>query len=208
MLSPGGVAVFQVPSEPTVHGIIMPDSSFRAQITALDDVLTIKSGSEANVTVKIKNLSETIWPHLNGELPIRLGNHWLNEDGVLVKNDDGRASLPTDLKPGEEVQLLLTINAPIKPGQYILLLDMVQEQVAWFNSKGSKTTKILVKVENILSKIQEELPEFTFTPRMEMYVLPKEDVLHLIDQCKGSVVNVVENDNAPGWVSYTYCVTK
>ena len=43
------------------------------------------------------------------ELPLFLGNHWLDAGGVRVLvNDDGRSSLPYDLVPGEEIELLLT----------------------------------------------------------------------------------------------------
>jgi hypothetical protein len=40
----------------------------------------------------------------------------------------------------------LQITAPKQPGDYILSLDLVQEQVAWFGDKGSPTTTAKVTV--------------------------------------------------------------
>lgn len=209
VLSPGGVAVFQVPSEPAVHGSALPDSAFKAQITPLNTDITLKSCSRISIPVRIKNISNTPWPHLNGVLPIRLGNHWLSEDGIKIRNDDGRASLPADLKPEGEVELLIPVTAPSEPGKYILELDMVQESIAWFNHKGSKTARITAYVENGNYDKTGNCPEAAaFTPIMEMHVLPKERVLRLIEQCKGTTAGVIENNNAPGWIGFTYCVTK
>ncbi|MFZ5595893.1 MAG: methyltransferase domain-containing protein [Bacillota bacterium] len=211
VLSPGGTVVFQAPDRPEVQTDPLPDSAFRAEITVLEDNKTLKSGSEALLSVKIKNISDAIWPHLNGERAIRLGNHWLNEAGDVVINDDGRVPLPLSLRPGKEVNVLLPVMAPDVPGNYILELDMVQEAVAWFKNRGSKTARLSIRVESDNSEktTTEKSPgAISMTPRMEMHVLPRESVLELIDQCGGNVISVVENNNAPGWISYTYCVTK
>jgi len=38
------------------------------------------------------------------------------------------------------------ITAPKEPGEYVLEVDLVQEQVAWFRDKGSATAKTKVTV--------------------------------------------------------------
>ena len=40
----------------------------------------------------------------------------------------------------------LAITAPKEPGNYILEVDLVQEQVAWFRDKGSPTAQTKVTV--------------------------------------------------------------
>jgi len=45
------------------------------------------------------------------------------------------------------MQLKLTVNAPKKPGSYVLEVDMLQEGTAWFGTRGSPTIRIPVKVE-------------------------------------------------------------
>ena len=98
----------------------------------------------------VRNASGLPWPALgradNG-FRLFLGNHWLDAAGKPLVNDDGRASLPHDLMPGEEVELTLAVTAPPAPGEYQLELDLLQERAAWFALKGSKTLRAKVSVE-------------------------------------------------------------
>jgi hypothetical protein len=74
------------------------------------------------------------------------GNRWLNADGSLLTNMDGRYGIPANLAPGEEVEVPLGITAPKDPGEYTLEIDVVQEGVAWFSEKGSTTAKTKITV--------------------------------------------------------------
>jgi len=74
------------------------------------------------------------------------GNRWLKSDGSLLTNMDGRYGIGKDLKPGEETEVPLTVTAPKGPGDYILEVDLVQEQVSWFSEKGSPTAKTRITV--------------------------------------------------------------
>ncbi len=74
-------------------------------------------------------------------------NRWLSaEDQTVVTDMDGRYGLNRDLKPGEETEVPLAVTAPKEAGEYILDVDLVQEQVSWFHEKGSPTAKIKVSV--------------------------------------------------------------
>ena len=64
----------------------------------------------------------------------------------LLSEMDARLGISKDMKPGEELELPLLITAPIAPGEYILEVDMVHEQVSWFNEKGSPTARTKVSV--------------------------------------------------------------
>jgi len=74
-------------------------------------------------------------------------NHWLDPAGRPVTNDDGRGALPADLRPGGEAEITFAVNAPRRPGDYLLEIDMLQEGVSWFALKGSRTLRVPVKVE-------------------------------------------------------------
>ena len=98
--------------------------------------------------VRVKNVSAVTWlARERGGSPhqVSLGNHWLDSSGKTVINDDARTALLRDLKPGESVELPLTVNAPT-PGSYLLEVDMLQEGVTWFGLVGSQTVKIPVEV--------------------------------------------------------------
>ncbi len=124
--------------------------AFKAEITAIDPPVAVKANSYITARVKVKNISPVLWPSKglsNGNFSINLSYHWLDSNNTPVIFDGGRTPLPYDIGPNDEIVLNTGIQAPDKPGDYILEFDMVQEGVGWFKERGSKTQKITVKVE-------------------------------------------------------------
>lgn len=137
----------QPPAAP--KGTPLPDSAFKAVLSAVNPPATMNVGEQATLQVKLKNNSDANWPSVgdsDGKYQVKVGNHWLDQNSKPVVVNDGRTPLPADLKPGAEIELPLTITAPTKPGDYILQLDIVQENVAWSQDKGNTTFKARVKV--------------------------------------------------------------
>ena len=133
----------------------LPEAGFKAQITLANPPAKLRGGQKETIQVKIKNASDVQWYARGGEVNtnpdnrfyLAAGNRWLKAQGEqLVTNMDGRYGLPRNLKPGEEVEVPLQITAPKDPGEYILEVDLVQEQVAWFSDKGSPTAKVKIAV--------------------------------------------------------------
>ena len=127
----------------------LPEGGYDATIESLNPPSEMKTGESATLTVKVKNISGAIW-HAGGEVggryTIRLGNHWLDSSSRQMIKNDGRATLPYDLRPDAEVELLLPIKAPAVPGTYVLELDMVQEGQNWFADEESRTARITIVV--------------------------------------------------------------
>ena len=136
----------------TTSNAPLPDNAFKVRLEfPFPAQKLFKPSERTSVHVVVTNLSDTVWPAGvadQGRLSINVGNHWLDESGQIFVMDDGRSGLPYDLKPGERAEVLLTINAPSKPGNYILELDGVQENVTWFAAKGNQTLRLDVVVEN------------------------------------------------------------
>jgi hypothetical protein len=133
----------------------LPDNAFKAQITLVDPPAKMRTGEKVRLQVKIKNASDVFWWSRGGAVNDRqdnmyylaAGNRWLSAaDNSLVTDMDGRYGISKDLKPGDEAEIPLLITAPGKPGDYILDVDLVQEQVAWFHDKGSPTAQTKVSV--------------------------------------------------------------
>lgn len=132
----------------------LPDSGFKAQITAADPPERLRVGQVAIINIKVKNASDVIWYQRGGatsdrtdnKFYIAAGNRWLDKDGKLTSETEGHNGIPKDLKPGEEIEMALQITAPSQPGEWTMQLDMVQEQVAWFSEKGSPVTNIKLQV--------------------------------------------------------------
>jgi len=132
----------------------LPDSGFKAQITAPDPPERLRVGQVAVINIKVKNTSDVIWYQRGGlttdrtdnKFYIAAGNRWLDKDGKLTSETEGHNGIPKDLKPGEETEMTLQITAPKEPGEWTMQLDMVQEGVTWFSEKGSPVTNVKVQV--------------------------------------------------------------
>jgi hypothetical protein len=129
----------------------LADENMRAEIEwTMPLPESLRAGLKETIYVKLRNAGSGVWPALadrSGNYRLALGNHWLRENNVAVMNDDGRSVLLYDLNPGEEIDIPLTVTAPVEAGTYVLEIDMVQEGVAWFASKGSKPLRAIVKVD-------------------------------------------------------------
>ena len=129
----------------------LPDNGYKAKITLTDPPAKLRAGQKQIIQVKIQNASDVLWKVRgcgdDNKFYIAAGNQWLKADGEqLVTRMDGRHGLPSNLKPGEEVEVPLQITAPNESAEYILEVDLVQEQVAWFHDKGSQTARAKLSV--------------------------------------------------------------
>lgn len=135
---------------PLIERKPLSKDGFRAIIIPRDPPSVLRRQQQASVNVSVRNDSGQSWaPRERGGGPyqVSLGNHWLDENGKTVANDDGRAALLKKLDPGDSVTMNLVVNAPRNPGNYILELDMLQEGVSWFGLEGSATVRLPVRVD-------------------------------------------------------------
>ena len=151
--SPQATGAPSKPAEPT-EPAALPANAFKAGITLIDPPTKLRAGQKETVRIKIKNNSDVQWWSRGARLNTRsdnkfylaAGNRWLNADGSLLTNMDGRYGINANLAPGEEVEVPLGVTAPKDPGEYTLEIDVVQEGVAWFSEKGSPTAKTKITV--------------------------------------------------------------
>jgi hypothetical protein len=66
--------------------------------------------------------------------------------GTLISEFHGEPPLPRAVAPGETVRLRIEHAAPLRPGLYTLKLDLVDQQVCWFEAAGSEAIKITFEV--------------------------------------------------------------
>jgi hypothetical protein len=128
----------------------LPDAAYKADISLVEPLTTMRAGEKKIIKVKVKNASPVLWLVYGTEglkYRVAVGNAWLDASQKLISKMDGRIGLPSNLPAGKEVEVALQITAPAKPGEYYLQLDMVQELVAWFEDKGSQVFKTKVTVQ-------------------------------------------------------------
>lgn len=149
-----GTANTAAPAAPSRTPGPMPDAAFKAQLSLPDPPAKLRAGQKEVVQVRLKNASDVFWWARGGEINERndnffyvaAGNRWLKADGTMYNDSDGRYGIGKDLKPGEETEVPLLVTAPKDPGEYILEVDLIQEQVSWFSDKGSPTVRAKMTV--------------------------------------------------------------
>jgi hypothetical protein len=125
----------------------VPDSAspglLRARIERPTDGgdLELSTSAVAALPLRITNTGNTLWlhePRPEGGF-VAVGGHLYDENGALLRQDLFRTPLPRSIEPGGTVDVVCRFAAPGAPGRYRVELDLVDEAVAWFGSRGSPT---------------------------------------------------------------------
>jgi hypothetical protein len=129
----------------------LPSTALRAEVSALDVPRRLAPGARAMITVSVRNAGGAVWrarERVGEPYQVAAGNRWLDaRTGEVVVGDNGRGALPRDLAPGEETAVTFLVNAPLRRGDYLLELDVLQEGVSWFSQRGSPALRLPVRVE-------------------------------------------------------------
>jgi SAM-dependent methyltransferase len=234
VLSPGGAAVFQIPTAPppaaagpptdaSIAAAALADAAYRAQITCRTQALNPRPGSVVTISVEVRNVGTQPWPcrRLAATLhPIKLGNHWRTPAGRLLALDDGRTLLRGDLAVGASVELPLVINVPPQPGSYRLELDLVHDYITWFTDKGSAIAQLDVRVRApfiarcraLAARLRARrgaASRDVTVPVMEMYRVPEESIEALVSSAGGAIVDRVPDcSGGEGWPGFMFYVVK
>lgn len=118
---------------------------FRAHFSAVEAVTTMATGLTYTVRPSIINVGVATWPK-EGFAPVKLGYHWLDASGGAIVWDPPRTDLEKDVAPGESFSASVGVVAPTKPGKHTLVIDLVQEGVAWFGAKGTQVARLPITV--------------------------------------------------------------
>ncbi len=220
VLAPGGVAMFEIPSE-NIHAEIvererLPDAAHAAVVSAVLPA-RLAPGERVTLDAKVRNAGEIAWPSPARDSAVgrvRLGNHWWKTNGDLLEMDDGRTDLP-GLASGEEAAVRLEIRAPFRLGTYRLELDVVQEAIAWFAWKGSPTLSGLVRLRPSFAALERGLAEPSKPKEkasrsaMLMNAIPKSEVVALLESLGAEILEIAE-DSSSGreWRAYRYAAAK
>jgi SAM-dependent methyltransferase len=231
VLRPGGLLAFQLPEQwkaavPRSGGTRdtgpLPRGAYRAVLSGYPSRVSGAANTSMQISVKVRNGGTCTWPSIasaDNKYAINLANHWLTPDGKVAIWDDGRQFLPCDVAPGAEVEMNLGVTTPPRPGSYILQLDLVHENVAWFSQRGSQVAVVSADVQPSDSSPHQEpaadaaLPasgaDPEFTPRMEVYGVERAEAIQILTGAGGRLLEVLEDGSAgPQWTSFCYFATK
>lgn len=122
--------------------------------SAADDVsLTIsgcpqkaKSNTFFNVTVGMVSAADYVFSSFPPN-PVHISYHWFKEtEKELVVFDGLRTTIPVPIQPEESRKIDARVLSPAAPGDYRLIVSLVQEGQFWFDeiSPKSAATKVIV----------------------------------------------------------------
>ena len=118
------------------------DRSWYSNSITAQTLPALSAGEVVTVPVTLRNEGPMTW-QAERVPTVNLSYHWKNaevgEDSAFYAVFEGvRTPLPHDVRPGESVTVDAIVQAPPKPGDYLLEWDLVQERVAWFYEKTKK----------------------------------------------------------------------
>lgn len=227
LLAPGGYLSFDLPSASGNDAALadgsVPASAMRARIdVAPSGPIDTRPGQTMRFTLTITNVSDATWQDAASRV-LNVGNHWLDDTGEMVRQDDVRVKLPTPLEPGDPTAVDVVVTAPDAPGRHHLQFDVVQEGVAWFASCGSEPADVTVSVASSAEPMADvaratpqpdsacpaspggELDE----PVMEMHAVPREQVEAILRDAGARLIDVRRVHHCgPLWLAFRYDVTK
>ena len=99
----------------------------------------VTAGEEFTVGTRLFNRSGEPWVQ-HGAARVRLSYHWRDLDGEVVVWDGARTDIPLPVAGDGPVIAAQRVKAPRAPGRYVLELDPVFEQVAWFSDRNGGAT--------------------------------------------------------------------
>jgi hypothetical protein len=108
----------------------------------------LRPGESARVKVMVTNTSDSVWSAEGGEegeYMVTASSRWL-VGGQALTGEAARATLSRDVRPGETEEVWVPVAAPSRPGQYTLVLTLVQERVAWFCDLGGGEARLSILV--------------------------------------------------------------
>lgn len=96
---------------------------------------TLWVGEALLLRVELINLGLVPWLTF-GAHPVRLSYHWRATDGSVIVADGRRTLLPVSVPPASRITVELRAEAPPEPGDYELVIDLVEEGFGWFAERG------------------------------------------------------------------------
>lgn len=99
----------------------------------------VTGGQRINLPIEIENTGDTLWL-VSRAAPtgtVRLGVKLLDENNRIIDEVHGSPPIPHAMAPGETIDLKISRNAPNTSGRYRLKIDLVCQDICWFEQRGS-----------------------------------------------------------------------
>lgn len=121
------------------------DSAWYQARISVPAQITLPVDAKTDVRVTVENTGSLTWDSSSVN-PIRLGWRWQEAGGGTELAYQPRWPFPRPVRPGEVVTLDVPVRAPQRGGDYVLVWDLVHENVTWFAAKNDTAQRSRVTV--------------------------------------------------------------
>lgn len=132
-------------------GSHIPDSrshiGLSCAISVDKDVFSVKAGESFNISVKVSNTGAAIWlkDNINDIGVVRIGTHLYDQANRLIDLDFSRTNIKASATPGTTFEQNIQIRID-QSGTYKLAIDLVSEQICWFEIVGAIPKVLTINV--------------------------------------------------------------
>jgi len=111
--------------------------AYRARVTLPNGVAPMPAEAIQHVQVEVSNLGDEWFPRgPHPQPPIQIGYRWQREDGTEIELPTLRTPFTEAVAPGATTRLAMAIQAPPDHGRLQLRVDLVHENVRWFECEA------------------------------------------------------------------------
>jgi hypothetical protein len=108
----------------------------------------VEPDEKISAAITIRNTGDTLW--LSGQTLragiVMPGVRVFDQSGEMMSEVHGHPMLPRSIAPGQYVSITLPCPVPAAPGTYTVKIDLVDQQVCWFEERGSQPLVFKVEV--------------------------------------------------------------
>jgi hypothetical protein len=116
----------------------VPPSAYQARLEMVETVVEMEVGERRVILVRVQNTGTETWPWGDRRPQIRLAQRWADPTNGSVQFEGAHTLLVASVPPGTVFMQRMDIVAPDKAGSYLLVADMVHEEVTWFETTGPR----------------------------------------------------------------------
>jgi inositol phosphorylceramide mannosyltransferase catalytic subunit len=116
------------------EGRSVGEDAYHAHIELGESSPTLAPSEQRHMYFRVYNEGSERWPaQLDARPAIRLSYRWLDTEGNVLIPEGHRSAFTRPVKPGESLLSPLHVQAPSLAGSYLLEVDLVHEDVRWFD---------------------------------------------------------------------------
>ena len=117
-------------------------------LTTDKNFYTAKAGENLFVLVRVSNTGSSKWliENINDIGVVRIGTHLYDNKDKMMDLDFSRHDIATTIEPGARFEQFIGVKFE-DPGIYRLAIDLVSENICWFETVGSIPKFVTIKVE-------------------------------------------------------------